>query len=205
MEPRSHPRRAVVGALLALLWTPVVLLGACGGAAAPPADHEVVWGAGRGQSVALPFDGDAPATALVFVSTTCPIANAYAPRLRALHARFEDLGARLVLVQVEEGLTAGAAAAHGAQFGTTAPVVLDPDRRLVRLAGVTVTPEAAVFDAGGALLYRGRIDDGFPDLGSRRAPTTAELRDAVEAVCGGKGDLPGDAPAVGCLIEGAGQ
>jgi len=41
----------------------------------------------------------------------------------------------------------------------------DVRHELVKLAKPTVTPEAAVFDARGHLVYKGRIDDRFIELG----------------------------------------
>ena len=54
--------------------------------------------------------------------------------------------------------------------------VRDPEQALVKFAGATVTPEAAVV-AGGRVVYRGRIDDRYVDLGRERpAPTAARSR-----------------------------
>ncbi|MGD2018735.1 MAG: redoxin domain-containing protein [Planctomycetota bacterium] len=178
--------------------------GAAGGSSspAPPGRLEVVWGAERGERVdPMPRAGD-PATLWVFIGVDCPVANGYAPELRAIGARCGELGARMLLVHVDPTVDAAAAAAHGLEYGLEASVVLDPDHRLVRHVGATVTPEAAVFDGDGALRYLGRIDDRYPALGSRRAEAgSTELRDALEAVAGAGGVVPEARPAVGCLIE----
>jgi hypothetical protein len=73
---------------------------------------------------------------------------------------------------------------------------------LVKQSRVSITPEAAVFDANHHLIYHGRIDDLYQDFGrSRPAATTHELDDAIRAAIAGK-TLPADtAPAVGCYIS----
>lgn len=152
----------------------------------------------------LPRSGDA-AVVWVFVATDCPIANAYAPEIEAIATDYRDAGARLIVVHTDPGVEEDEVARHTEEYGYTCPVVVDRDRALVRHAGATMTPEACVFDSGGVLRYRGRIDDRFPDLAARRpAATTRELRDAIEAVIAGREVATARAPAVGCVIEEAG-
>ena len=122
--------------------------GAAGRPSSPaaPGGFEVVWGAERGERVdPLPRAGD-PATLWVFINVDCPVANGYVPELRAIGARCGELGARMLLVHVDPAVDAAAAAAHGREYGLEASVVLDPEHRLVRHVGATVTPEAALFD-----------------------------------------------------------
>jgi len=59
-----------------------------------------------------------------------------------------------------------------------------------------------VIDADGALAYRGRIDDTYPELGRRRLqPTEHTLADAVTAVLEGRPVAAARTEAVGCLFE----
>jgi hypothetical protein len=51
------------------------------------------------------------------------------------------------------------------------------------------------------LVYHGRIDDRFVDFGqTRRAPTTHDLEQVLDAVLAGKPAPEAAAPAVGCYI-----
>jgi hypothetical protein len=142
------------------------------------------------------------AAVLVFLKRDCPISNAYAPELAALG---KDLGARnvpLYLVHVERNLAPAAAAAHAKEFALPGPVLLDPDRRLVRAVGATITPEAAVITHGGAVAYLGRIDDRHPALGVRKPEASRrDLREAIDAVLAGKPVENARTKAVGCIIE----
>jgi hypothetical protein len=65
-----------------------------------------------------------------------------------------------------------------------------------------VTPEAAIFGRDRQLLYHGRIDDQYVELGrARRRPTTHDLESALEAVLAGRKVAPAGPPAVGCSIR----
>lgn len=138
---------------------------------------------------------------LVFLTTDCPIANAYAPRIQALAEQFADRPARFFLVHVDPDVTADVARAHAADYGHQSPVLLDHEHALVGHTGVTVTPEVAVVVGDGEVVYRGRIDNWYGDLGRKRPkPTRHELRDALEAVfAGAEVEVP-RTEAVGCYV-----
>jgi hypothetical protein len=71
----------------------------------------------------------------------------------------------------------------------------------VKRAGATITPEAAVFDRNNRLVYLGRIDDRFVELGRERPVATRhELRDALSALVTGKAVRSSRTQAVGCFI-----
>jgi hypothetical protein len=71
----------------------------------------------------------------------------------------------------------------------------------VKLTGVTVTPEAAVFDRARSLAYRGRIDNRYVSLGVERpAATEHTLADALDAVLARRPVPQRQAQAVGCFI-----
>ena len=154
-----------------------------------------------GKPVAIPHP-EAKATVLVFVSSTCPIANGYAPEINRLTKKYKSSDVRIVIVHVEKDLTKKQAEKHRKQFGYRCAVVLDPKRKLVKGTGATITPETAVLSPKGRLLYRGRIDDRFPDIGIQRDnPTKTELRDALNAILAGKPVRVKRTKAVGCFIE----
>ena len=63
-----------------------------------------------------------------------------------------------------------------------------------------MTPSAAVF-VGHQLVYSGRIDDRYIDLGrARPTPTRQNLRDVLDAVVTGEVPPLQRTRAVGCLI-----
>ena len=172
------------------------------GCAAPPPGSAFIDIDGRAQS---PLDvRGAAAHVLVFLLPDCPSANSYAPEIRAVRSAYEPTGVRFFLVHVQPDLTEAAAREHATAYGHAGPILIDRAHALVRASGVTVTPEVAVFGKTGELLYRGRIDDLYGDVGKKRhVATTHELRAALAAIVAGQ---PVPAPrtqAVGCYISDA--
>lgn len=137
---------------------------------------------------------------VVFTSQECPIANAYAPTLRDLAARWQDAPVRLFLVHVDPDLSAEAARAHAAAYELPGRILLDPCHQLATALGVTKTPEAAVVSSHG-LVYRGRIDDQWQALGARSIRAGShDLADAVAATLAGQPVATPFPPPVGCLL-----
>jgi AhpC/TSA family len=146
---------------------------------------------------------DAPDTlvVLVFVQADCPVSNRYAPELQRLQRRFEPRGAAFWLIYPDPAEDAAAIREHLRAYGHTMRALRDPRHHLVARAQARVTPEAAVFTAGGRLLYHGRIDNRYVDFGRvRPAPTTRDLEAALEAALAGRAPPRDSAPAVGCLM-----
>ncbi len=141
------------------------------------------------------------ATVLVFTAVDCPISDRYAPELQRLRDAYASPGVRFWLVYPNAGEAPAAARAHADAFGYALPVVLDPRGALVDASKVSVTPEAAVFDAVGRLVYHGRIDDRYLDFGlDRPVPTRRDLAEALGSAIGGRRVDVSETRAVGCAI-----
>jgi len=157
-----------------------------------------------GPATVDPFAAPEGTKAIVFLftSTECPVSNRYAPEVRRLAEAFAAQGVLFRLVYPDPAENATAIRTHMADFayaGAT-QAFRDPAHALVKFTGVTVTPEAAVY-ANGKVVYRGRIDDRFVDLGVERpAATKRDLADALGAVITGKPVVPATTQAVGCFI-----
>jgi hypothetical protein len=144
-------------------------------------------------------------TVLVFTRTDCPISNRYAPELRRLRRTLAGRGLRFWLVYPDPAESPDAIRRHTREFAFGFEAVRDPHHDLVRLAGATVTPEAAVFVSGPSgpqMVYRGRIDDRAAALGrTRPAPGRRDLEDVLEALAEGRTVVPRTTTAVGCVIS----
>ena len=148
------------------------------------------WKASRGKAVVL-----------IFVRTNCPVSNRYAPTIQRLSAAYAR-GASFWLVYPDKTASAETIRKHEREYGYTLPALRDPGHALVKHSQASITPEAAVFDADGRLVYHGRIDNWYVDFGrARPAPTTHELDDAIHAALTGKLPAVRTAPAVGCFIS----
>ncbi|MBI3403754.1 MAG: hypothetical protein HY048_20265 [Acidobacteria bacterium] len=142
------------------------------------------------------------AIVFLFTSTDCPISNRYAPEVRRLATTFGPKGVTFRLVYPNPAETAAAIREHMTAFAYAgvAQAFRDPTLDLVKFAGATITPEAAVV-AAGRVVYRGRIDDRYVDLGLERpAATTHDLGDAIEAILTGQPVRHPTTQAVGCYI-----
>ena len=150
-----------------------------------------------------PFKSDkTKAVVFIFMLRDCPVSNVYAPELTRIHKEYSAKGVALYLVHPDRDTNAKSAIAHAKEYKLNAPVVLDHDHKLTRLAEAEVTPEAAVFDAKGRLVYRGRIDNLYAGFGKKRfKPTKRDLRDTLDAMLAGERLAKRTTEAVGCYID----
>ena len=148
-----------------------------------------------------PFrEASGKAVVLVFLRTDCPISNRYAPTIQQLSARYSGQAA-FWLVYPDKKTSAAAIRKHLQDYGYKLPALRDSQRILVGRSRVQVTPEVAVFDARGRLVYHGRIDNWYEDFGrSRLAPTTHDLDDAIRSTLSGQPPAA-VTKAVGCYIS----
>ena len=147
--------------------------------------------------------GAEKATALFFVTNECPISNSFAHEIARICAEYQPKGIGCKLVYVDPGLSDAQARAHAAEYGHgDYPKLVDRKHALVKATGVTITPEVAVVDRAGKVLYRGRIDDSFAVLGQPRRPVKdADLRNALTDIVAGRPVAKPRTKALGCYIS----
>jgi thiol-disulfide isomerase/thioredoxin len=144
---------------------------------------------------------DTKATVLFFVTEDCPITNSYMPEMNRIVASYTPKRVRFFAVYSDSSLSVASIRKHAAEFGLQVPVIDDTAHVLVRRARATVNPEAAVLAPDGRLVYRGRIDDWYVDLGQRRfAAREHYLREALDAVLAGHPVATAEVAPVGCSI-----
>ena len=180
----------------------LLALGQAGLAQAEPAANELAFTDVRGKQHTPFSSGKAKAVVFVFLLRDCPVSNVYAPELTRIHKTYAKKGVALYLVHPDRDTDAKTARAHASEYKLSAPVVLDHDHKLTRLAKASVTPEAAVFDPKARLLYHGRIDNLYADFGKKRfKPTQRDLRDTLDALLAGKRLAKRTTEVVGCYID----
>ena len=146
-------------------------------------------------------DAGQKATLLFFVMHECPVANGYAPEINRIISEYAARGVQGFVVYVESDLSPEKARRHAVDYGYKSGSLLDPKHFLVKAAGASISPEAAVFGPTGEVLYRGRIDDRVTDFGKRRVePTRRDLRLALDTILAGKPVPARLTKAVGCYI-----
>jgi hypothetical protein len=151
---------------------------------------------------ALQMPPGATAIVYIFTSTDCPISNRYAPDVQRLARTFGPKGVvfRLVYPGHADGDAAIRTHLQAFAYQGVTEAVRDPQLALVKHTGATITPEAVVV-VKGEVVYRGRIDDRYVELGvERAAAATHDLADALTAAVAGKPVARRVTQAVGCFI-----
>lgn len=157
-----------------------------------------------GHPVAILSPGDTHLVVLFFLASDCPVSNRYVPEMRRIEQEFRSRGVAFWYVYPNVTETVATIRAHQAAFTHASEPLIDPQRQLVSLAGVQVTPEAAVLQITGVTLhavYVGRIDNRYLHIGQERPrATTHDLEQAItDALAGRVVHAPGG-PPVGCGI-----
>jgi hypothetical protein len=151
---------------------------------------------------ALQAPAGTKAIVFLFTSTDCPISNRYAPEVQRVVSAFAGQGVVFRAVYPNPADQAATIHEHMTAFSYAGSMeaLRDPAHALVKFTKATVTPEAVVI-AGGRVVYRGRIDDRYVELGLERPmPTQHDLADALSAVLAGRRVLRATTQAVGCFI-----
>jgi len=147
------------------------------------------------------FGQDKKAAVLFFITNDCPIANSYIPEINRIVANYEPRKIDFYAVYTDATVSIPAIRKQAHEFGLNIPLIPDRAHDLVHRVGASVTPEVAVLERGGNLVYLGRIDDWYVDFGKRRpAPTQHYLRRALDAVLSGQPVAISNVKPVGCAI-----
>ena len=141
--------------------------------------------------------GAAKATAVIFVSTKCPVSNAYNERMKAVHDEYAGKGIQFAFVNANSNEPADEVAAHAKSNGWTWKVYKDVDNVLADRVNAQYTPEVFLFDKAGTLIYHGRIDDSREEANIK----SRDFRAALDAALAGKAVPAADTKAFGCTIK----
>ena len=154
----------------------------------------------RGSVNSVLAEGRGKVQVFVFVRTDCPISNRYAPVLHQLQKQFGQ-SAIFRLVFPDKNEPTDKIRKYLREYGYQISAIRDLDQALAKRTLAKVTPEAAVFNAQGELVYHGRIDNLYERIGqARRTATTHELADAIEAASKGETPSVTTVDGVGCFI-----
>ncbi len=137
------------------------------------------------------------ATVLLFLSTVCPVSNAYQDRIRALVKQFEAKQVRILLINANDNESSAETERYAADVKFPVPIYKDWRNTVADRYGVTLTPEAVVVDGDGASRYVGAVDDA-------RNPARVRIeavRLAVEDLLAGRPVSVKPIRAFGCAIK----
>ena len=151
----------------------------------------------NGKKIRLPIAGKP--TVLFIVGTECPIANRMAPELKRIVTDYK--GIAYFFVYSEKNLTPVSVRKHLRDFSIKSTGLLDTHFIIAKFAKARVTPEAALFDATGNMVYHGRINDSYVEHNvPRETAVKHDLRKAISEMLNKEPVANPFVPAVGCTI-----
>ena len=139
----------------------------------------------------------AAATVVIFVSTICPISNAYHERMSSIFKDYSDKSVQFAFVNTNSNESLEDIATHAKANRFAFSVHKDKGHELADRLGAQFTPETYVFDNTGTLRYHGYIDDSRNEARVQ----VQGLRRALDAVLAGKAVELKDTKAFGCTIK----
>ncbi|MDX6695884.1 MAG: hypothetical protein QOF02_3487 [Blastocatellia bacterium] len=136
-------------------------------------------------------------TVLIFISTQCPVSNAYNERMEKLAEDYAARGVNVIGINANATESADDIKAHAAAHKLTFTILKDKGNKVADQLGATNTPEVFLLDASSKLVYRGRIDNSRNIEGV----SSNDLRDAIDATLAGKPVANSFVRAFGCSIK----
>jgi peroxiredoxin len=134
---------------------------------------------------------------LIFISVQCPVSNGYNERMEKLAEDYQARGINVVGINSNVTEPISAVKTHAADKHFTFTVLKDDGNKIADRLGATRTPEAYVIDAGGKLVYHGRIDNSQNTANI----SSNDLRDALDELLSGKSISKTGGAAFGCSIK----
>jgi peroxiredoxin len=139
---------------------------------------------------------------VVFTCNSCPVAEAYEPRIMAFAEKYAKPDGKVALVAINvntikaDALPAMKVRAQKKKF--TFPYLYDPTQEIARKYGAMFTPEFFVLDKDRKVIYTGAMDNKSPPS----EPTLHHLEQALEAALAGqKPKTTETSAAAGCKIR----
>lgn len=134
---------------------------------------------------------------LIFISVQCPVSNGYNERMEKLAQDYKAKGINVIGINSNNTEPVAAVKAHASEKHFTFAVLKDDGNKIADRLGATRTPETYVIDAGGKLVYHGRIDNSQNTANI----TSNDLREALDEMLAGKPISKTGGAAFGCTIK----
>ncbi|MEX0676730.1 MAG: redoxin domain-containing protein [Pirellulales bacterium] len=154
-----------------------------------------------GKDLALVDAQGRQATVLVCLSIECPISNEYMPTINKIADAYCKRGVNFIGINPGGGQSLDEMADYARKHSLTFPFVKDAGGKVSRRLLYSVTPEVRLFDAGGKLVYSGRIDDRYRRGGATDKNVAKDLEVALDEVLAGKPVSSSRTKPVGCPIQ----
>ncbi len=143
-------------------------------------------------------------TLVMFICNHCPFVIHIRPKLVELSNRAVEHGLSVVAINANSQQTHPQdGPPHMKQLATVEkwrfPFLFDETQAVAKAFAAACTPDLFLFDAKGALVYRGQFDAARP---SKPDPVTGkDLSEAIDAVLAGSVPSGVQVPSIGCNIK----
>ncbi len=142
------------------------------------------------------------ATVFVFLMPDCPLCEYYAANLKKMQTEYGAKNIDFYLVFAGTLFPKNEIAAYLKKYDLQFSVILDDEKRLARILGAEVTPQAIVVNNTFQRIYNGKIDNWITENRQHRTLVTEHyLRSALQAIIHDKPIKTPFTTAVGCFIQ----
>jgi len=140
---------------------------------------------------------NAKSIVMIFVSTQCPVSNAYNQRMEALFEDYHEKNVAFLGINSNKSEDVNEIRKHAAENDLKFPILKDEKNIIADKFKASFTPEVFVLSGDFEILYHGRIDN------SRRESDvkTMDLRNALDEILSGKKVSDPETKAFGCSIK----
>lgn len=151
----------------------------------------------NGKQHSLSDFSDYKAVVLIFVSTQCPVSNAYNERMTKLYEYYRNKNVAIVGINSNKQENAEEIKKHSKENNLSFPILKDEKNIIADKLEASFTPEVYVLNGKMEIVYHGRIDD------NRKADDvqTKDLSVALDEILAGKTVSNPATKAFGCTIK----
>lgn len=139
----------------------------------------------------------------IFLSDECPICQYYTPTLNKLYQDYKSDSIQFIGIFPNFASKPSKIEGFVQKYNIEFPTKHDYYKSLTSKFNASVTPEVIVFNQiDKSVLYQGRIDNSYVNLGKRRRVVTKhELKDVLDAIVLGKVKIQEPVKSIGCFIN----
>ena len=145
---------------------------------------------------------------VMFICCHCPYVKHVQEQLAQLGLDYRDSGIGIAAISSNDAENypddaPSSLAQQALKLGFVFPYLYDESQEVARAFEAVCTPDFFLFDASGALVYRGQLDSSRP---ANDVPVTGrDLRAAVKALLAGEPISQDQHPSIGCNIKWKGR
>ncbi len=157
-----------------------------------------------GKAVWLSDFKTSPALLVMFICNHCPYVKHVQAGMVQMASDFQARGVAVAAISSNDAQNfpddgPQKMKEEAVRAGYSFPYLFDETQVIARTYRAACTPDFFLFDGEHKLVYRGQMDDAR--RGNSLPVTGKSLRDAVDAVLGGKAVSPNQIPSLGCNIK----